>query len=54
MRVLCIGGFKENENYTVANFFHAVPTIYDFDMVILDIPNSEIFFGGLSAKKMNS
>ncbi len=54
MRVLCIGGdFKENENYTVTDSFRYIPTIYDFDMVILDIPSAGevIFFEELSAKK---
>lgn len=53
MRVLCIGGFGENANYTVTNLFRDVPTIYDFDMVILDIPTAGgfIFFEGLSAMK---
>lgn len=53
MRVLCIGDFEENENYTVGSFFHGIPTIYDFDMVILDIPSavSYSFFGRLSERK---
>ena len=53
MKVLCIGSFKKKANYTVTNLSRRVPKIYDFDMVILDIPSGELFdlFEGLSAKK---
>lgn len=53
MKVLCIGGFGKKANYTVTNLFMRVPKIYDFDMVILDIPSGELFdlFEKLSAKK---
>jgi len=53
MKVLCIGGFKKRANCTVTNLSKRVPKIYDFDMVILDIPSGEFFdlFEKLSAKK---
>lgn len=53
MKVLCIGGFKKRANCTVTNLSRRVPKIYDFDMVILDIPSGELFhfFEKLSAKK---
>lgn len=53
MKVLCIGGFGKRAKYTVTNLFMRVPKIYDFDMVILDIPSGELFdlFERLSAKR---
>jgi len=53
MKVLCIGGFKKITNCTVTNLSKRVPKIYDFDMVILDIPSGESFhlFEKLSAKR---
>lgn len=53
MKVLCIGGFKKKANCTVTNLSKRMPKIYDFDMVIFDIPSGELFnlFERLSAKK---
>jgi len=53
MKVLCIGGFKKRANCTVTDLSKRVPKIYDFDMVILDIPSGESFhlFERLSAKR---